>query len=152
MHEVEPGGMGHQFDADRVGMQFGQHRIDQARGAGQDIGEKDQRQFEQQQFGDGRKQPALPPLRKTRAGRVNAGQAHHFIDDELAHIERSQRLQGRDQPQADAGGRQPAAGAPDLRHQPAQMPQIGQALFEAGGLIGEGRRTPARQIGHDAML
>ena len=62
MPEVEPGGMLHQLDADRVGMEFGQDAVDQRDAARQQVGGDDQRELERQKLGDGRQPSAGDPV------------------------------------------------------------------------------------------
>lgn len=62
---------------------------------------------------------------------MGCGQAHHFVNDELADIEGEDRLEGAHEPQAHAGKRQPSARSPDLGDKPRKKPQIAQLVAEA---------------------
>ena len=152
MHEIEPRGMGHQLDADRIGMQFREHRIDQPGNPVQQVGHQHQAQFHRQQHGDGCQQAAGPPVGKARPRRRHRGQCHHGVDQQLADIEHGDGLQRRYEPQADAGRGQRLAGAPDLRQQAPEMAQIADALTEAGRGVGKGRRTAPGKVSHGVMI
>ncbi len=93
MPEVQPGGMGHQLDTDRVGMQLRQHGIDKSSGPGQEIRDQYQAQLDCQQHQNRGEGAAAPPVAEGRAGRRHRGKAHDFIDDQLAHEQHGQRLQ-----------------------------------------------------------
>ena len=129
--EVELGRVLHEADGGLVGEQVAEQRIEQGHAAAQGIGQQHQAEFEAHQREHGR---------ELAGRRGQPGEAHHGINNELAHIKRGQRQKRPQQPQRHVGCRQSRAGAPDEFQEGGQVAQGRHPLAHAhGGLFGAAR-------------
>ena len=121
--EVERGGVLHEPQAGFVAETLRQQGVEQRHGAAQHVGEDRQSEFQREQPADAVEQSARDPLLEVVGGTRCLDQQHHFVDDQLADVERRDRQQRARRPEHGLAEGEGRAGAPDQLQERREVAQ-----------------------------
>ncbi len=137
--QVERGRVLHQTHAGRVGEQFGQQRIAVTDQSAQQVRRDRQHELHGKQPQQVVELSVLPCCGDRFVRDARADQAHGFVDDQLADIQRGDRQERADEPQSQCRQRQRRTGRPDLFQERRQVAQRVEAVAQTGLSGGAGR-------------